>query len=140
MTIPDQVRIGNRIKAGDVAVLKRAFSVSEVVEFARLSGDENPIHVDEAYALRSRFGKCIVHGLLTSSLISTVLGTKLPGPGSIYLKQTLEFTAPVFIGEEVTCNVRVKQIRGHLIELETQCSKPDGTVAVKGSALVLCEE
>ena len=81
----DQVRTRKRIKVGDVAVVKRAFSASEVVELARLSGDENPIHVDEAYAKRSRFGKCIVHGLLTSSLISAVLGARLPGPGTIYM-------------------------------------------------------
>src|SRR6202048_4407259 len=83
---------------------------SDVVGFARLSGDDNPIHLCDVYAAQSRFGQRIAHGLYTASLISAVLGTRLPGPGAIYRSQTLNFHAPVKIGDVVTAVVEVIEL------------------------------
>jgi len=83
---------------------------SDVVGFARLSGDDNPIHLCDVYAAQSRFGQRIAHGLYTASLISAVLGTQLPGPGAVYRSQTLNFHAPVKIGDVVTIVVEVVEL------------------------------
>ena len=82
--------------------LMKAVMDSDVVGFARLSGDDNPLHLCDVYAAETRFGQRIAHGLYTASLISAVLGTRLPGPGAIYISQTLNFRAPVKIGDTVT--------------------------------------
>jgi 3-hydroxybutyryl-CoA dehydratase len=83
---------------------------SDVVGFAQLSGDENPIHLSDVYASKTRFGQRIAHGLYTASLISAVLGTRLPGPGAVYLSQTLNFKAPVHIGDVVVIDVEVTEL------------------------------
>src|SRR5216110_4101048 len=83
---------------------------SDVVGFARLSGDDNPLHLCDIYAADTRFGERIAHGLYTASLISAVLGTRLPGPGAVYRSQTLNFHAPVTIGEVVTVVVEVVEL------------------------------
>lgn len=126
-----------QVKTGQAVEEKRAFSEGDVIAFSRISGDTNPIHLDESYAQTTRFGKRIVHGLLTASVISALIGTKLPGPGAIYLRQTLEFKAPVFIGEEIAYRVAVKSVEGRLLHLEARCTKADGTIALDGSADVL---
>lgn len=127
----------SQVKIGDTVEEKRAFSEDDVIAFSRICGDTNPIHLDETYAQTTRFRKRIVHGLLTASTISALIGTKLPGPGAIYLRQSLEFKAPVFIGEEVVCRVTVKSAKGRLLHLETRCTKTDGTIALDGAADVL---
>src|SRR6476619_4587932 len=83
---------------------------SDVVGFARLSGDDNPLHLCEVYASETRFGQRIAHGLYTASLISAVLGTRLPGPGAVYVSQTLNFRAPVRIGDTVEVTVAVAEL------------------------------
>src|SRR5215813_2463757 len=83
---------------------------SDVVGFARLSGDDNPLHLCDVYAAETRFGQRIAHGLYTASLISAVLGTRLPGPGAVYRSQTLNFHAPVRIGDVVTVVVEVREL------------------------------
>ena len=92
---------------GEAASVTKAFSKEDVLDFARISSDMNPVHVDSAYAQSTLFKAQIVHGLLVSGLISAVLGTQLPGPGSIYLTQNLRFCAPVFFDEEITARVKV---------------------------------
>lgn len=90
------------MKVGDAAELQKRFSEKDVQLFSTLSEDRNPIHLDESYASSTRFGRRIVHGMLTSSLFSAILGTKLPGKGSIYMSQNLSFKAPIFLDELVT--------------------------------------
>src|ERR1700741_648739 len=90
------VRRQMKVKPGDTASVTKTFTQEEIEKFADLSGDHNPIHLDEEHAKGTRFGRRIAHGMLTSSLISNVIGNDLPGAGSIYLGQTLQFLAPVF--------------------------------------------
>src|SRR5256884_9514216 len=92
---------------GTRATHERTITDSDIVRFAEVSGDRNPVHLDAAYAARSPFGQRIAHGFLIGSLISAVLGTDLPGPGTIYLGQTLKFLAPVHINDSVTVSVEV---------------------------------
>lgn len=95
------------LEVGQQAEIRQLVDEDTVRKFAALTGDTNPVHLSEAYAANTRFGGRIAHGLFTASLISAVLGTKLPGPGAIYLSQTLKFRAPVFIGDEVTAQVEI---------------------------------
>ena len=95
------------LKAGMEAEYSRAVTEADIAAFAAVSGDNNPVHLDEAFAAGTDFKGRIAHGLLTASYISTVIGTKLPGPGAIYLAQTLRFMAPVRIGDVVRAVVRV---------------------------------
>lgn len=126
------------MKKGDKAVLKKAFSEQDVKLFASLSTDDNPVHLDKTYAQTTQFGQRIVHGMLVSSLITGLIGGKLPGHGCIYLGQTLSFKAPVFIDEEIEASVEVTHIREDkpIITLKTLCCKADGTVAIEGEAVV----
>lgn len=119
------------------ASLTKRFSAADVHAFAQAAGDFNPIHLDEAFARQSRFGRPIVHGMLTAGLISAVLGTQLPGPGCIYLSQELRFTAPVFIGDAITAAVTVTTWRPEkgILTLHTECRNQDGATVLTGSAV-----
>lgn len=97
----------NRFPIGQEATLSRTISDADIRAFATITGDGNPIHLDDSYAQRTRFGGRIAHGMLVGSLISAVLGAQLPGPGAIYLSQTLRFLEPVRPGDTVTAKVRV---------------------------------
>src|SRR5882724_11893657 len=110
---------------------------TDVVGFARLSGDENPIHLCDVYAAKTRFGQRIAHGLYTASLISAVLGTQLPGPGAVYRSQSLNFHAPVKIGDVVTVTVEVRELlaNGRRVRLACEASV-DGRVVLDGEAVV----
>src|SRR5437660_9676291 len=118
-------------------VLMKAVMDSDVVGFARLSGDDNPIHLCDVYAAKTRFGQRIAHGLYTASLISAVLGTRLPGPGAVYRSQTLNFHAPVKIGDVVTVVVEVVELvpEGRQARLHCEASV-DGKVVLDGEAMV----
>jgi 3-hydroxybutyryl-CoA dehydratase len=109
----------------------------DVVGFARLSGDDNPLHLCDVYAAHTRFGQRIAHGLYTASLISAVLGTRLPGPGAIYRSQTLNFHAPVKIGDVVEVIVEVVELtpKGRTARLRCE-ALVDGKVVLDGEALV----
>ena len=96
---------------GEKAAFSRTITEADIIAYAGFSGDFNPLHVDEEYARTTRFGSRIAHGLLTAGLISNVLGMKLPGPGAIYLSQTLKFTAPVRIGDTITATAEVTAYR-----------------------------
>jgi 3-hydroxybutyryl-CoA dehydratase len=110
---------------------------SDVIGFARLSGDDNPIHLCDVYAATTKFGQRIAHGLYTASLISAVLGTRLPGPGAVYRSQTLNFHAPVTIGDVVTVTVEVVELvpEGRKVRLACEASV-DGRVVLDGEAVV----
>ena len=124
---------------GDTAEITKTIEQSDIDAFANVTGDHNPVHVDEEFAKTTRFGKRIAHGMLTASLISAVLANKLPGEGSVYLGQTLQFVAPVFPGDEVTARVTVKEIREDkpIIKLETICMNQRGEIVIRGEATVL---
>jgi 3-hydroxybutyryl-CoA dehydratase len=117
--------------------LMKSVMDTDVVGFAQLSGDENPIHLCDDYAAGTRFGQRIAHGLYTASLISAVLGTRLPGPGAVYRSQTLHFHAPVHIGDVVTVIVEVIELvpEGRRVRLACEASV-DGRVVLDGEAVV----
>ena len=98
------------LKVGQEAMISKTVTESDVVFFSGVSGDNNPVHISDEFAEKTLFKKRVAHGFFTASLISTVIGTKLPGPGSIYLKQSIQFLAPVFIGETIKVIVKVKSI------------------------------
>src|ERR1700674_3116512 len=118
-------------------VLMKAVMDSDVVGFARLSGDDNPIHLCDVYAAQTRFGQRIAHGLYTASLISAVLGTQLPGPGAVYRSQTLNFHAPVKIGDVVTVIVEVVELIAEGRRVRLKCEAlVDGHLMLDGEAVV----
>jgi 3-hydroxybutyryl-CoA dehydratase len=124
---------------GTQATLSRTITEDDILLFALVSGDHNPIHLDAEYAEKSLFGKRIAHGFLIGSLISAVLGNDMPGPGSIYLGQTLKFLAPIHIGDTVTVVVKVVAIREdkRIITLHTDCTNQHGTLVLSGEATVM---
>ena len=126
-------------QVGDRAEITRVVTDEAVHAFAASTGDTNPIHLDDAYAAGTRFGRRIAHGILVSGVISAVLGTRLPGPGAVYLSQSLQFRAPVFVGDTVTARVEVVAVRTDkpVITLRTTCTRLDGVVAVEGEAVLL---
>jgi len=123
---------------GTQATLSRTITEDDILLFALVSGDHNPIHLDAEYAEKSLFGKRIAHGFLIGSLISAVLGNDMPGPGSIYLGQTLKFLAPIHIGDTVTVTVKVVAIREdkRIITLHTNCTNQHGMLVLSGEATV----
>ena len=127
------------MKLGDTAEMTKTIEQADVDAFADLTGDHNPVHVDEEFAKTTRFKRRIAHGMLTASLISSVLANKLPGEGSIYLGQTLEFKAPVFPGDTITARVTVKEIREDkpILKLETLCINQRDEIVIRGEATVL---
>jgi 3-hydroxybutyryl-CoA dehydratase len=128
-----------KLNIGDNAEITRTIEQSDIQAFADVTGDHNPVHVDESFAQTTRFGRRIAHGMLTASLISSVLANKLPGEGSIYLGQTLQFVAPVFPGDEITARVTVTDIREGrgIVKLETICLNQRNEIVIRGEATVL---
>ena len=128
-----------KFKPGDTASLSRTISDDDIRAFANATGDHNPLHLDEEFAKQTRFGKRIAHGMLSASLISAVIANDLPGQGSIYLGQTLQFVAPVFPGDTVTTRITVTSIREDkpIIKLETVCTNQRDEVVIRGEATVL---
>jgi 3-hydroxybutyryl-CoA dehydratase len=127
------------IKVGDTASFRKTISEHDVYSFAGVTGDFNPMHLDEEYAKNTFFKGRIAHGMLTGSFISTVLGMKLPGPNTIYLSQTLKFLAPVKIGDTIKAEVEVleKMDAKRQIRLKTTVTQQDGKKVVDGEALVM---
>ena len=126
------------LSLGQSASYARRVTAEDIDAFAAVSGDDNPVHLDEDYAAKTSFGGRIAHGMLSAGYISTVLGTRLPGPGAIYLSQALRFRGPVRIGDEVTATAEVTAIdaaRGR-VTLKTVCLV-DGAVVVDGEAVVM---
>jgi 3-hydroxybutyryl-CoA dehydratase len=127
------------IKTGDEASLSVTITEAHIVLYAGITGDVNPVHVDAEHAKDSMFGERIAHGMLVGGLISAVLGTKLPGPNSVYLGQDLRFKAPVKIGDTVTVVVTVTEKRDDkkIIKLHTTVSTQRGEVAIDGTAVIM---
>ncbi|MEP6601136.1 MAG: MaoC family dehydratase [Nitrospirota bacterium] len=130
------------ILLGSTATLSLQIKDEHIRGFAQLMGDDNPVHLDDEFAARTRFGRRIAHGNLAAAMVSRLLGTKLPGPGTIYLSQSLRFHGPVFPGDVLVATVTVTKIREDkpIITLATVCSKEDGTAVLSGEATVLYEE
>src|SRR6516225_1132323 len=121
------------LKIGMTERLKKTIAASDVVGFAQLTGDRNPIHLSEHFAAKTPFGRRIAHGLYTASLISAVLGTRLPGPGAVYVSQTLNFRAPVRIGDTVEITVAfAERLRARL----TCICRVRSDIVLDGEALV----
>lgn len=134
-----------KFKVGDKASYTQTISETHVALFVGAVGDTNPLHVDEAYAQGSRFGRRIAQGILVAGLISTVIGAKLPGTGAVYLSQTLRFLKPTYLGDTITATVTVKGVRerekgGFVLTLDTVCTNQRGETVIEGEAVVLYEE
>ena len=130
-----------KLNLGDSAEITKTITEADVQAFADVTGDHNPIHLDNEFAKSTRFGRRIAHGMLSASLISSVLANKLPGEGSVYLGQSLQFVAPVFPGDEVTARVTVKELREDkpIVKLETTCVNQRGDTVIRGEATVLIQ-
>lgn len=126
------------LSVGQSAQLVRTVGEADLVAFAAVTGDTNPVHLDADYAATTSFGERIAHGMLSAGYISAVLGTTLPGPGAIYLSQTLKFKRPVKIGDEVTAVVTISEINAAKaqVTLATVC-KVGGKAVVDGEAVVM---
>ncbi len=127
------------IKIGDSASFSKTVSESDVYMFAGITGDLNPAHIDQCYAEKTMFKGRIAHGVLSAGFISTVLGTMLPGPGTIYLGQELHFTSPVRFGDTITATATVteRDEEKNIVKLETVCVNQAGTAVIKGFATVM---
>jgi 3-hydroxybutyryl-CoA dehydratase len=128
----------DKISLGDAAEFSKTVSETDVYLYAGVVGDFNPAHLNEAYAQKTFFKTRIAHGMLTAGFISTILGTQLPGPGTIYMKQSLSFLAPVRFGDTITARAEVVEIiaEKNRIRLKTTCTNQDGTVVLDGEAVV----
>jgi 3-hydroxybutyryl-CoA dehydratase len=127
------------IQVGDQGTYSKTIRDEDVRRFAEITGDFNPVHVDEEFARNSLFGGRIAHGFLTGALISTVFGTILPGPNTIYLSQELNFKAPVKIGDTITaeCEVLEKKDAKKILKFKTQVKNQAGKVVLDGQATVM---
>ena len=125
------------ISIGMSATFAKTITEADIVLFAGASGDNNAVHINQEFAATTPFKSCIAHGMLTASVISAAIANKLPGPGTIYLRQTLEFKAPVRAGDTVHATVSVRELLPDrkLVFLDTVC-KVRGTVVIAGEALV----
>ena len=130
---------GAALQVGQVAEFSKTVTESDVILFAGISGDFNPVHLDEAHAAKTRFGGRIAHGMLSVGFISACIAMRLPGPGTIYLSQTLKFTRPVRIGDTVTARVEVVDWHAgkRRARLATTCRNQHDDVVIDGEALVL---
>ena len=126
------------LEIGLSSMLQRKITQNDILLFSKISGDENPVHLDEEYAQQTIFGRRIAHGMLTASLISAVIAEQLPGHGTVYLSQTLKFIRPVLPGQLVTSRVLVTHIEysNRRVTLDCEC-KVDEKVVLEGEALVL---
>ena len=128
----------DELSLGQSAEISQVVGAADIEAFAAVSGDVNPVHLDEAYARATPFGGRIAHGMLAAAYISAVIGNRLPGPGAIYLSQSLRFRRPVKIGDQVTARVTVKALdaeKGH-VTFETVCLVA-GKSVVEGEALIM---
>jgi 3-hydroxybutyryl-CoA dehydratase len=138
MSAPFKTHYFEDLELGQRETLMKAVMDDDVIAFADLSGDRNPVHLSDHFARKTRFGERIVHGLYTASLISTVIGMYLPGPGAVYLSQTLNFRGPVKIGDVINVVVEVVELveKGRRVRLRCECMV-DGKVVLDGEALVM---
>lgn len=130
------------LSLGQTATIRKTISESDILAYAGLTGDFNPVHVDAEYASRTRFGSRIAHGMLTAGLVSHVLGMRLPGTGAIYLGQSLRFTAPVRAGDTIEARAEVVELvpAKRRVRLKTVCENQLGEKVLEGEALMMIEE
>jgi len=130
------------LQPGDTAFRSLAITDETIRAFAEVTGDNNPVHLDDDYAAGTRFGRRIAHGMIAAGLISATLANDLPGPGTVYLNQTLKFKLPVFPGDTVTATVEVLTVRPDkpIVTLSTVCTNQDEKVVLEGEAVVLFGE
>ncbi len=128
-----------QISVGSAAELVKTVSETDIYLYAGITGDFNPAHLNEVYAKTTFFKTRIAHGMLTAGFISAILGTQLPGPGTIYLKQELNFLAPVLIGDTITARVEAVEViaEKNRVRFKTTCSNQDGKIVLDGEALVM---
>ena len=128
----------DQLSIGDVETFSKTISESDIYQFAGITGDLNPVHINKEYAAQTVFKDRIAHGIFLGGLISTVIGTKLPGTGSIYREQVLQFKAPVYIGDTITARVEVQSLlpEKNKITLITTCTNQDGKTVIEGSAQI----
>ena len=128
----------DELHVGDQASFSKTISESDVYLYAGITGDFNPAHVNEAYAQTTAFKTRIAHGMLSAGFISSLLGTRLPGPGTIYISQSLKFLAPVAIGDTITATVEVVEIltEKKRVRLKTTCANQAGSLVLEGEALI----
>ena len=128
----------DQIRLNETAEFSKTISESDVYLYAGVTGDFNPAHINEEYARETFFKTRIAHGMLAAGLISTVLGTCLPGPGTVYVRQELNFLAPVRIGDTVTARVEVIEIMTEKkqVRFRTTCSTQNGTLVLDGEAII----
>ncbi len=126
------------LSIGDSAVFSKTVSESDIYVFAGVSGDLNPAHINEQFAAKTFFKTRVAHGILTAGFVSAVIGCRLPGPGTIYIKQELNFRAPVRIGDTITARVEIIEIIAEKsrVRLKTTAVNQDGTIVLDGEALV----
>jgi acyl dehydratase len=126
------------LQVGQAETVDRVFSQSDFDRFAALSGDDNPIHVDPEFAARTKFGRTVAHGMFLYSVVCSVVGTRLPGPGTVQVEQELIFPSPTFAGERVTVELKVDEVRPAegLADLSTVLTRPDGSAGLEGRTLV----
>ena len=123
---------------GQNVVISREVKKEDVERFAELSGDFNPIHLDESYAKETRFGRCIAHGMLSGAYISAILGTEFPGEGTVYISQNLKFLKPIYIGEMIKIKIEIKDIiKSRRAVINTEIVDGQDVVLVFGEAEVL---
>jgi 3-hydroxybutyryl-CoA dehydratase len=129
----------DEITIGQTAEYERVITVADIQKFAEVSGDHNPVHMDEDFAKKTIFKGRIAHGLLSATFISTLLASKLPGPGTIYLQQELKFLKPVRIGDKIITKVEVleKDPEKKRITLSTICVNQDDKTVIDGKAVVM---
>src|SRR5512145_2021578 len=127
------------LQPGDKASRTTIISDEMIRVFAELTGDTNPVHLDDTYAAGTRFGRRIAHGMIAAGLISAALANDMPGPGTVYLSQTLQFKAPVYPGDTITTTVEVKNVRPDkpIVTLVTTCTNQNDKVVLEGEAVVL---
>ena len=132
----------NELEVGQFAEHTKTVTETDVVMYAGITGDFNPMHVNQAYAEKTRFGGRLAHGMLTAGLISAVLGTRLPGEGSIYMSQSLRFMRPVRIGDTITARIEVIELLPdkQRVRLATSCRNQNQEKVLDGEALVMMQE
>ena len=139
--IPGEARVRRfeEIAEGETAVLERDLGAEDVAAFARLTGDMNPLHMDEAYASGTRFGRRVVHGMLTASLMSTLIGMELPGRHALFLSESAEFRKPVLLGDRLRMEAKVlrKIASSRILELGFTTLNQRGETVMTGTARVM---
>ncbi|MZR29268.1 MaoC family dehydratase [Sneathiella litorea] len=124
------------LKVGMTEIYAKTITEADIVMYAGISGDTNPVHLNAEFAEKTIFKERIAHGMLSAGLLSTVFGTKLPGPGAIYMNQNLNFKAPVCIGDTVTARVTLREINGKRVTFDCACTIGE-TVVLDGEATLM---